>query len=99
MPNPLRWLQRKVEESFEERLERFEAFREHPRRHKRRGELRISPSKKLVWGTTLAILVFVLLFILELALILHLNEFNDDLVTGMLVILSWVGGTYFGRRG
>ena len=100
MKNPLGWLQRKIEESFEERIERFEAFTEYPKKPRKHRKLaRISPSRKLVWGTTLAVMVFLCFFTLELAMILHLGTFNDDIAVGMLVIVSWIGGTYFGHRG
>jgi Ca2+/Na+ antiporter len=96
-----RWLHEKIEESFERSLvspgdadwwKRGRAAR----RQRGRKRMRASPSHVIV--TMLLLMMFMMLFVIELLLITLLRQFSSELVFGMLVIVSWIGGTYFGAK-
>jgi hypothetical protein len=89
-----------VESSFERQIEEFTTVYKHrgklPRRHRK---ALISPSKRLVWGTELAILAFVSLVILQGLSIIYLGEFRGELMSALFMVLSFIAGTYWGHRG
>jgi hypothetical protein len=67
----------------------------------------LPPRKRLVYGTVLAILALSMVFVLILAEILTGNHevtcettpVSGVLGSAFLLILGWLGGTYFGRSG
>jgi len=89
-----------VESSFEQQIDELATVYRHvgklPRRHRKRL---ISPSKRLVWGTEIAILVFVCLVGLQALSIVYLREFRSELMYALFIILSFLAGTYWGHRG
>ena len=95
-----RWVHGWVESSFERQIDELATVHRHvgkvPRRHRK---ALISPSKRLVWGTELAILVFTCLAGLQALSIVYLREFRSELMYAMFIILSFLAGTYWGHSG
>jgi hypothetical protein len=94
------WFHGWVESSFERQIDELATVYRHvgkvPRRHRK---ALISPSKRLVWGTEIAILVFLSLVLLQALSIVYLREFRSELMYAMFIILSFLAGTYWGHRG
>jgi len=67
----------------------------------------LSPRKRLVYGTALAVLVLCMLFTLILVQIIvggpqmvcESTAVSSELLTAFLTVLGWIAGTYFGRSG
>ncbi len=97
----LRFVEGWIESTLQKELDQFGMFTgtgrvgKIPRRHKKQL---ISPSKRLIWGTELALLVFLSLVILQALSIVYLREFQYELMSAIFVVLSFLAGTYWGHR-
>jgi hypothetical protein len=95
-----RWFHRWVESSLEHQFDvDYAAVIPRMKVSRRHRKTLLSPSKRLVWGTELAILVFLCLVFLQALSIVYLREFRSELMYAMFIILSFLAGTYWGHRG
>jgi len=103
MKDILKGFMAKIEESLEDRIEDFfetaHPFAKTPLVTRKRRDLIMSPRRHVVVATALAILALCMLFVMILAQIIVMQIVSNELVTGFLVVLSWIGATYFARGG
>lgn len=94
----LLWFHNKIEASFEQSLNNPPLQEQWWKEGRVTHRKMVPAPRRLVYATLLASAMFAALFTIEISLIIFMHTHDSNLVYGMLVILSWIGGTYFGAK-
>jgi hypothetical protein len=68
------------------------------RKRPTKSKLRVPPSRKLFYGTAVALTLLVCMTALQVVFIWRTGSWNREVFEAMLPVLTWVGGTFFGVK-